>query len=498
MPFANIEDAIAVIRDGGMIVVVDDEDRENEGDLVMAASAVTPEAVNFMATHGRGLICMSVEGDRLDELAINRMVPAHGDHAETNFAVSIDLEVPGSTGISAFDRARTIQHVLEPDARPEDFRRPGHVFPLRYVDGGVLRRPGHTEASVDLARLAGRAPAGVICEIMNADGTMARLDDLVEFCGEHGLLLITIADLIAYRRRTETIVERVIDVPLPTPYGTWRMLGYRNVLDGTEHVAVLYGDVEDHPDVLVRMHSECLTGDVFRSARCDCGAQLDLAMARIVQEGRGVIVYLRGHEGRGIGIVEKLRAYELQDTGVDTVEANLRLGLPADARDYGTGASILADLGLSTLRLLTNNPAKRAGLEGFGLTITDRVPVEIMPGQDNATYLQTKAARMGHQLTGQGVVSSGVGDLAAQGVANLQPDSGETTAVGIDHQVASVTRLEPRGIAHAPADDRPLLRDDLRKTLGRHRQDPAAANPDALGVDDDAPPPMPGAGHWAS
>ena len=463
----------------------------------MAASAVTPQAVNFMATHGRGLICMSVEGPRLDELQIDRMVPAHGDHAETNFAVSIDLEVPGSTGISAFDRARTIQHVLAPEAVPDDFRRPGHVFPLRYVPGGVLRRPGHTEASVDLARLAGREAAGVICEIMNEDGSMARLPDLEAFCEEHDLLLVTIADLVAYRRRTESIVERVVDVPLPTPYGTWRMLGYRNTLDGTEHVAALFGDPEGKPDVLVRMHSECLTGDVFRSARCDCGAQLDVAMAQIVEEGEGAIVYLRGHEGRGIGILEKLRAYRLQDGGADTVEANLQLGLPADARDYGTGASILADLGLTTLRLLTNNPAKRAGLEGFGLEIVERVPIEIAPGDDNASYLATKAARMGHHLTGEGIVSSGVGDLARAAEA-----LGEPAGLVDVHQEqgATVTRLEPRGLAQAPPDDTPLLRDDLRGRLGEHRRDPAAGDAQALGVvdDSDAPPPMPGAGDRAS
>jgi 3,4-dihydroxy 2-butanone 4-phosphate synthase / GTP cyclohydrolase II len=463
MPFATIEEAVAVIRAGGVVVVVDDEDRENEGDLVMAAEKTTPQAVNFMATHGRGLICMSVEPERLDVLRIGQMVPAAGEHAETNFAVSIDLEIPGSTGISAFDRARTIQRVLDPDAAPADFRRPGHVFPLRYVEGGVLRRPGHTEASVDLARLAGLAPAGVICEIMNADGTMARLPDLEQFCAEHDLLLISIADLIAHRRRTESLVERVVEVPLPTPYGLWRMVGYRNRVDGTEHVAALYGEPEGKADVLVRMHSECLTGDVFRSARCDCGAQLDLAMARIQQEGAGVIVYLRGHEGRGIGILHKLRAYELQDQGADTIEANLQLGLPADARDYGTGASILAELGLSTLRLLTNNPAKRAGLEGFGLEIVERVPVEIAPGESNAAYLETKRQRMGHELTGAGVASNGVGDLARLTAA-------------------------PRGVAMAPPDEVPILRDDLRDRLGPARKDVAATTDD-----DPAPPPMPGA-----
>jgi 3,4-dihydroxy 2-butanone 4-phosphate synthase/GTP cyclohydrolase II len=317
---------------------------------------------------------------------------------------------------------------------------------------------------------------------MNDDGTMARLPDLEAFCERHDLLLVSIADLIEYRRRTETLVQRVVEVPLPTPYGLWRMIGYRNVVDGTEHVAALYGDPEDKPDVLVRMHSECLTGDVFRSARCDCGAQLDLAMARIVEEGEGVIVYLRGHEGRGIGILHKLQAYELQDQGHDTVEANLQLGLPADARDYGTGASILADLGLSTLRLLTNNPAKRAGLEGFGLEIVERVPVEIHPGEDNAGYLDTKRRRMGHQLTGTGVVSTGVGDLATRRAASLP---------GADVEVPVEA---PRGLAMAPPDEAPLLRDDLRDRLGPARRDAAADDPQALASDgDDAPPPIAGA-----
>ncbi len=477
MAFATIEEAIEVIRAGGLVVVVDDEDRENEGDLVLAASEATPAAVNFMATHGRGLICMSVEPRRLDELQIARMVPALGDHAETNFTVSIDLEIEGSTGISAFDRARTIRHVLDANARPDDFRRPGHVFPLRYVEGGVLRRPGHTEASVDLARLAGLEPAGVICEIMNEDGTMARLPDLEVFCEKHDLLLISIADLVAYRRRTEALVERIVEVPLPTPHGTWQMVGYRNVLDGSEHVAMVYGDVTVDDDIMVRMHSECLTGDVFRSARCDCGAQIDLAMAMIRDEGRGVIVYLRGHEGRGIGILNKLAAYALQDEGADTVDANVSLGLPVDSRDYGTGASILADLGLHRLRLLTNNPAKRAGLEGFGLHIVDRVPVEIRPGDDNADYLRTKRDRMGHHLNGDGVHSTGVGDLAVP------------VASGVLH-------AEPSGLAMAPRDDVPLLRDDLRGTLGPYRRDAAITTPVAPEDQnrDPAPPPMPGAG----
>ena len=448
--FASIDTAVDVIRAGGMVVVVDDEDRENEGDLVMAAEKVTPEAVNFMATHGRGLICMPVTGDRLDELGISDMVPGAQGMAETNFTVSVDLDVPRSTGISAHDRARTIQHVMASDATAADFRRPGHVFPLRYTEGGVLRRAGHTEAAVDLARLAGLAPAGVICEIMSDDGTMARVPELTAFAERHGLPLISIADLIAHRRAHEQFVHRVVETRLPTPYGTWRIIGYRSVLDDEEHVALVYGEPEGKPDVLVRMHSECLTGDVFRSQRCDCGAQLDVAMARIADEGEGVVVYLRGHEGRGIGILHKLQAYQLQDEGHDTVEANLALGLPADARDYGTGAMILADLGLSTLRLLTNNPAKRAGLEGFGLTIAAREPLEIAATNVNRRYLDTKRDKMGHQLTGNGVArSTGVGDIAKGRPA------------------------VPRGIAMAPPDDfvRPrFLRDDERAMLGDARR----------------------------
>ena len=493
MPFATIDEAIEVVRAGGIVVVVDDEDRENEGDLVMAASAVTPQAVNFMATHGRGLICMSVEGPRLDELQIDRMVPAHGDHAETNFAVSIDLEVPGSTGISAFDRARTIQHVLAPEAVP------GRLPPARPRVPAAVRarwRPASARPHRGVGRPGapgGARPAGVICEIMNEDGSMARLPDLEAFCEEHDLLLVTIADLVAYRRRTESIVERVVDVPLPTPYGTWRMLGYRNALDGTEHVAALYGDPEGKPDVLVRMHSECLTGDVFRSARCDCGAQLDVAMARIVEEGEGGSSTCAATRAGGSGSSRSCGPTASRTPGRDTVEANLQLGLPADSRDYGTGASILADLGLTTLRLLTNNPAKRAGLEGFGLEIVERVPIEIAPGDDNASYLATKAARMGHQLTGEGVVSSGVGDLARAAEALGEP------AGLIDvhqEQGATVTRLEPRGLAQAPPDDTPLLRDDLRGRLGEHRRDPAAGDAQALGVvdDSDAPPPSRGRG----
>ncbi len=413
--FASIDDAIEVIRSGGMIVVVDDEDRENEGDLVMAADAVTPETMAFIVNHSSGFVCTPMLGEDLDRLSLPPMVRDNEDPKGTAYTVSVDATRGTTTGISAADRARTCQVLADPTSSAEDVTRPGHVLPLRYRPGGVLRRPGHTEASVDFARLAGRRPAAVICEVVNADGTMARVDDLEVFCAEHDLLLVTIADLIAYRREREHLVERVAEAVLPTPYGEWRVIGYRSEADGSEPVALVYGDAEDTSDTLVRMHSECLTGDVFRSLRCDCGPQLDLAMAKISDEGRGVIVYLRGHEGRGIGLLDKLRAYELQDDGADTVDANLALGLPNDSRDYGTGAMILVDLGLSTIRLLTNNPAKRAALHGFGLSIVDRVPIEVRPNAANAAYLRTKGERMGHVFSGDDVVvSTGVGDIAQQ------------------------------------------------------------------------------------
>jgi 3,4-dihydroxy 2-butanone 4-phosphate synthase / GTP cyclohydrolase II len=413
--FAPIDDAIAVIRDGGMVIVVDDEDRENEGDLVMAADAATPETLAFIINHSSGVVCVPMLGEDLDRLEVPMMVSRNEDPKGTAYTVSVDAAENTTTGISAADRAETCRVLADPGATPDAVNRPGHVFPLRYHPGGVLRRAGHTEASVDLARLAGRRPAGVICEVVNADGTMARVDDLEAFAEQHGLLIVTIEDLIAYRRERESLVERVAEARLPTPYGTFRVVGYRSSADGTESLALLYGEPEGKPDVLVRMHSECLTGDVFRSLRCDCGPQLDLSMARIADEGEGVIVYLVGHEGRGIGLLHKLAAYALQDDGVDTVEANLQLGLPADARDYGTGAMILADLGLTTLRLLTNNPAKRVALAGFGLSIVERIPVEVVPNDDNETYLATKVARMGHHLPGEGrAVSTGVGDIATQ------------------------------------------------------------------------------------
>ncbi len=415
MSFATIEQAVAVIRDGGMVLVVDDEDRENEGDLVLPADAVSSEQLAFLINHTSGVVCVPMLGEDLDRLELPLMVAHNQDPKGTAYTVSVDATEGTSTGISAADRARTCQVLADPTSKAEDLQRPGHVFPLRYAPGGVLRRPGHTEAAVDLARLAGRRPAGVIAEVVNVDGTMARVPELEAFAAEHDLLLVTIADLVAYRREREHFIERVAEAKLPTPYGPWRMVGYRSSADGAESMALICGRPEGKADVLVRMHSECLTGDVFRSLRCDCGAQLDLAMARIADEGEGVVVYLRGHEGRGIGLLHKLQAYELQDNGADTVDANLALGLPADARDYGTGAMILADLGLSTLRLLTNNPEKRAALNGFGLSIVDRVPVEVLPNDANERYLQTKAARMGHQLSGTDLpTSTGVGDIAKQ------------------------------------------------------------------------------------
>ncbi len=413
--FATIDEALAVIRDGGMVVVVDDEDRENEGDFVMAADAATPEAMAFIIKHSSGFVCVPMLGEALDRLKLPPMVRNNEDPKQTAYAVSVDAVEGTSTGISASDRAKTAQVLADPNATPGDITRPGHVLPLRYVPGGVLRRPGHTEASVDLARLAGRRPAAVICEIVNEDGSMARVDDLETFCATHNLLMITIADLIAYRREREDIVERVSEAALPTPYGTWRVVAYRSAAETAESVALVYGDVAGKDNVLVRMHSECLTGDVFRSLRCDCGPQLDLAMAKIADNGSGVIVYLRGHEGRGIGLIDKLRAYNLQDAGADTIDANLSLGLPSDARDYGTGASILADLGLTTIRLLTNNPQKRAALDGFGLSIVERVSVEIRPNAANISYLRTKQERMGHEFAGvDEAVSTGVGDIAEQ------------------------------------------------------------------------------------
>ena len=396
--FDPIEDAVAAIGRGEMVVVVDDADRENEGDLIMAADAATAERLAFYVRHTSGVICLSLPGDRLDALELPLMVSTNTDLHHTAFTVSVDVRDGTTTGISAADRAATIRALIDPVTTAADLARPGHIFPLRYTEGGVLKRAGHTEAAVDLARLAGSTPAGVLCEVVNEDGTMARLEDLRAFASEHGLRLVSIADLIAYRRQHEQLVHRVAEAVIPTPYGPFTAVGYDSEMDGHQHVALVRGEPAGKDNVLVRMHSECLTGDVFGSLRCDCGTQLQDALRQIAAEGEGVVVYIRGHEGRGIGIMHKLQAYKLQDGGRDTVEANIELGFPADARDYGTGAQILVDLGLSTLRLLTNNPAKRAGLEGYGLKIVDRVPLETTPTTENLRYLQTKRDKMGHEL----------------------------------------------------------------------------------------------------
>ncbi|HEX6130542.1 MAG TPA: bifunctional 3,4-dihydroxy-2-butanone-4-phosphate synthase/GTP cyclohydrolase II [Actinomycetota bacterium] len=377
--------------------MVDDADRENEGDFVMAAEHCTPEAVNFMVTHGRGIVCLPVAAWRLDELEIPQMVDGGGGD-DTAFTVSIDYGPAITTGTSAHDRAATAKAIADTGAKPADFLRPGHVFPLRAKEGGVLRRAGHTEAAVDLAQLAGMFPAGVICEVMNDDGTMARLPELVRVARQHGLKLISIADLIEHRRRRELLVERVAEATLPTSFGEFRSYAYESLVDGRTHVALVLGEIGDGERVLTRVHSECLTGDVFGSMRCDCGEQLHGAMAMIGREGRGVVLYVRGHEGRAIGLAHKLRAYELQDRGRDTVEANLELGFRADQRDYGVGAQILADLGVRTMRLLTNNPDKRAGLEGHGLAIAERIPLQTPPTAQNIGYLRAKREKLGHLL----------------------------------------------------------------------------------------------------
>ncbi len=396
--FTPIEEAIEIIRDGGMLIVVDDEDRENEGDFVMAAEKVTPEAINFMARHGRGLICLPMSGERLDHLRIPPMTENNTSTQGTAFHVSIGAKGRITTGISAMDRAETVLAAIDPAAGPDDIAMPGHVFPLRAKAGGVLERAGHTEASVDLARLAGLAPAGVICEIMNEDGTMARRPQLEEVAARFGLKMVTVADLIRYRRRNERLVEKTSTVRLPTRHGEFTAHGYHSLVDNSTHIALVAGDVNGKEDVLVRVHSECLTGDVFHSLRCDCGDQLEEAMRLVQAEGLGVILYIVGHEGRGIGLENKLKAYELQERGADTVEANEALGFPADLRDYGIGAQILVDLGLTSMRLLTNNPTKIIGLQGYGLRVTEQVPLQIGCGADNIEYLRTKKDKMSHRL----------------------------------------------------------------------------------------------------
>ncbi len=396
-PFATIEEAIEEIRLGKPVVVCDDENRENEGDLVMAAQFVTPEAINFMVREARGFICVALTAERCDELGLQLMTAKNESRLGTPFTVTIEARHGISTGVSAHDRAHTIRVAIDPATRPEDLVQPGHVNPLKARPGGVLERTGHTEASVDLARLAGLIPAGVICEVMNHDGSMARVPDLATYCEIHGLKMVTIADLIAYRRRHDRLVERVVATRLPTAFGDFEAIGFRSLIDDKHHVALVKGDVAGQPDVLVRVHSECLTGDVFHSLRCDCGEQLESALAMLESEGRGVLLYL-AQEGRGIGLLNKLKAYKLQEEGLDTVDANERLGLPADLRDYGIGAQILADLGLTSIRILTNNPKKIRGMEAYGLIVTDQIPIVHDANPHNAAYLDAKRLRMGHLL----------------------------------------------------------------------------------------------------
>ena len=400
MPFADIDKAVSAIASGEMVIVVDDEDRENEGDLVMAAEFAEPEKVAFLVKHSSGVICVPMTGERLDELGLPLMVLDNTESQRTAFTVSVDYRPGTSTGISAADRATTIKALIDPATRPADLAKPGHMFPLRYREGGVLKRAGHTEAAVDLARAAGLYPAGVLCEVVKDDGEMARLPELEAFAREHGLLMISIADLIRHRRQRDKLVTRVAEARIPTRYGDFTCYAYESVLNRDLHLALVKGAVQGEDNVLVRVHSECLTGDVFDSLRCDCGWQLDAAIQRVAEEGLGAVVYLRGHEGRGIGLAHKLRAYTLQEGGRDTVDANLDLGLPVDSREYGIGAQILVDLGITTMRYMTNNPAKYGGLEGFGLEMVERVPLVPVPNPENIHYLRTKRERMGHVLEG--------------------------------------------------------------------------------------------------
>jgi 3,4-dihydroxy 2-butanone 4-phosphate synthase / GTP cyclohydrolase II len=402
LKFATIEDALEDIASGRMVVVVDDEDRENEGDLVMAAQFVTPDAINFMTRQAGGWICLALTPDRCDELGLDLMAAKNESPHQTPFTVTIEAREGVTTGISVHDQAHTMQVAVDPTKNDADIVTPGHVHPLKAKAGGVLERTGHTEASIDLARLAGLNPSGVICEIQNEDGSMARADDLAAYCFKHGLKMITIADLIAYRRRNDKLVERVVQTGLPTGFGDFQVVGYRSLVDDKHHVALVKGEVDGKEDVLVRVHSECLTGDVFHSLRCDCGEQLESALSMIEREGQGVLLYL-AQEGRGIGLLNKLRAYKLQEEGFDTVDANLQLGLPADLRDYGIGAQILVDLGLTSIRILTNNPKKIRGLEGYGLSVSAQVPIEHVPNPHNEAYLRAKKERMGHTLHHQGL-----------------------------------------------------------------------------------------------
>lgn len=400
MPKSTIEEAIEAFRRGEFLIIVDDEDRENEGDLVIAAEKVTPEAINFMLKHGRGLVCLAITGQRLDELGIPPMVSTNTDPFESAFAVSVDAhpKYGVTTGISAYDRATTIKVIIDPNTKPSDLTRPGHIFPLRYREGGVLRRAGHTEAAVDMAKLAGLYPAAVICEILRDDGAMARFPDLERFSDEHGIKLITIADLIAYRRQTEKLVRKVATARFPTIFGEFTMHAYESLIDGTAYIALVMGDINPDEPILVRVHSACITGDALFSLRCDCGMQLHMAFEKIAREGKGAIVYISQHEGRGIGLLNKLKTYELQDKGLDTVEANLHLGYPPDSRDYGLGAQVLYDIGIRKMRLMTNNPAKRVGLSGYGLEIVERVPLQAEPNELNRDYLRTKRDKLGHLI----------------------------------------------------------------------------------------------------
>ena len=397
MSLSSIEAGIEDIRAGRMVIIVDDEDRENEGDLAMAAECVTPEAINFMAKYGRGLICAPMMAQRLEQLGIHQMVQDNTARLGTAFTVSVDVLKGATTGISAYDRAATVRALISPDTKPEDLGRPGHVFPLRYREGGVLVRAGQTEASVDMARLAGLHPAAIICEIMADDGSMARMPHLEEFGARHGIRIVSVADIIAYRREHEKLIERVAQARMPTEHGEFRAVSYRSLVDADEHVALVMGEVNEHEPTLVRVHSECLTGDVFDSIRCDCGAQKALALEAIAREGSGVFLYMR-QEGRGIGLHNKLKAYSLQDDGMDTVDANIALGFPPDLRHYGVGAQILADLGVRKLRILTNNPRKVVGLESFGLELVEQVPIVVSTNVENRRYLEAKQARMGHIL----------------------------------------------------------------------------------------------------